>query len=82
MPHTDERLITWKPTDLPDLLRSLSDLNKIEFIDPTTALAAEAKRGILTYNSIADTHLNRHGSQIVALAVSRALRLHLPHANN
>jgi hypothetical protein len=82
MPHADERLITWKPTDLPDLLRSLSDLNKIEFIDPIPALAAEAKAGILTYNSIADTHLNRHGAQIVAAVVSRALRAHLSQANN
>lgn len=82
MPHADERLITWKPTDLPDLLRSLSDSYKIEFIDPTPALAAEANQGVLTYNSIADTHLNHHGSQIVASVVSGSLRSYFLQANN
>ena len=45
----------------------------IRFIDLTAALRREADAGRLTYNPIADTHLNRLGSLTVGEALADAL---------
>ena len=71
--HTHQRLAEWQPTDLPELVQDLCDRNGIHFIDVTPALMAETDRGNLNYNSIWDTHLNRHGSLTVARAIADAL---------
>lgn len=46
----------------------------IRFIDLTPTLAEESKRtGQLLYNSVFDSHLNAHGSEIVAKALAERL---------
>jgi hypothetical protein len=71
---TDEKYVNWRPTDLPELVKELCGKNGIDFIDVTRALAGKTQDGILTYNPIWDTHLNREGSEAVAQAIADALR--------
>jgi hypothetical protein len=42
----------------------------IQFIDVTRSLREQTENGILTYNSVWDTHLNQTGSKVVADFVS------------
>ena len=69
----DRKLTQWQPTDLPSLVKSLAEASGFDFIDVLPALVSEAKKGNLTYNTIADTHLNRKGSMVVAREIARAL---------
>jgi hypothetical protein len=70
----DRRLVDWRPSDLPLLLARMAGLSGMGFIDVTPALVAEAARGVLTYNSIGDTHLNRQGAAVVAHAIAAGLQ--------
>jgi hypothetical protein len=71
-------LARWEPTDLPDLVKSLSLKHGIEFIDATENLRSMTDAGILTYNTIGDSHLNKQGSicvgQTLVAAIEAAAR--------
>ncbi len=69
----EARLRQWQPSDLPAVMARMAAASSVGFIDVTPALEAESARGVLTYNSVADTHLNRHGSAVVAHAIAAAL---------
>ncbi len=69
----NQRYARWRPTDLPSFVRGLCDRTGIRFIDATPALTAETRRGVLTYNAVYDTHLNRHGSSVVARTLANAM---------
>lgn len=70
----DEELRAWSPTDLPDLIGTMAERHRIEFVDLTPVLAAETDRsGELLYNTIYDTHLNARGSCVVASELARHL---------
>jgi len=68
----DRKLTQWQPTDLPSLVKSLAEASGFDFIDVSPALISETQKGNLTYNTIADTHLNRKGSDVVAREIARA----------
>ncbi len=61
------------PAGLPELIRDLATGAGIEFIDVTPVLRAETAAGRLTYNTVMDSHLNRHGSLLVGRALADAL---------
>lgn len=70
----DEKLRSWRPTDLPQLMSELCDQYGIEFIDLTPALVEETRNKThLVYNSMYDTHLNSIGSLVVAREMARYL---------
>jgi len=71
--NAEQEVIAWQPTDLPEFIHYLSEKQGIGFIDVTPALVRETNNGHLTYNPIFDTHLNRHGSLIVAQVIADAL---------
>ena len=64
----------WKPTDLPQWVAGLAGAHGITVVDATPALAAEARRGVLPYNAIFDTHLNPAGHRAVAKTLADAMR--------
>jgi hypothetical protein len=67
-----EKLKSWQPTDLPEVISGLCDQYGIKFIDLTSALVREtAHNKQLLYNSIYDTHLNSHGSLVVGQELAR-----------
>ncbi|TMA55381.1 MAG: hypothetical protein E6J75_12085 [Deltaproteobacteria bacterium] len=61
-------------SDLPELVRTLTTDAGVRFVDLTATLRRETDVGRLTYNPIADTHLNRLGSLTVGDALADALR--------
>ncbi len=70
----DEKLRSWRPTDLPQLMSELCDQYGIEFIDLTPALVEETRNKThLVYNSMHDTHLNSIGSLVVAREMAHYL---------
>ena len=65
----------WQPTDFPGEVRALAERHRIQFVDLTPALVADAREhGALLYNTMYDCHLNRRGSRVVADALVTALR--------
>jgi hypothetical protein len=71
---TPPHLANWEPTDLPALVECLCARHGIEFIDATGDLRRVTAAGVLTYNTICDTHLNKQGSLCVAGTLATALR--------
>lgn len=69
-----EKVRNWQQGDLPDFIAKLCQKTGIEFIDVTPGLAEQTRNGVLTYNPVWDTHLNKEGSMVVADIVSRAIR--------
>jgi hypothetical protein len=67
-------IATWQPNELPAFVRELADQHGLDFIDVTPDLVRETRQGRMTYNGVWDTHLNRHGSSVVARALAEALR--------
>ena len=67
-------LAAWQPTDLPAFMKQRAEQHAIHFVDVTPALVRETRQGRLTYNGIWDTHLNRHGTSVVAQTLAEALR--------
>ena len=73
-PSAPDSLRRWQPTDLPEVIRRLSERHGIRFVDLTPALTANTKRTReLAYNSIHDTHLNALGSRIVGEELARRM---------
>jgi len=70
---TNPRFVNWQPTNLPELVEELAAKHGVNFIDVTPALIEGARSGVLTFNGLWDTHLNREGSHIVAGAIAEAL---------
>jgi hypothetical protein len=70
---TDPLYVNWEPTNFPGLVEELAAKNGVKFINVTPALEKRAREGILTFNTIWDTHLNREGSRIVAEAIAEGL---------
>jgi hypothetical protein len=70
-------LAAWQPTDLPAFVKHHADQHGITFIDVTPALIRETRQGRLTYNTVWDTHLNRHGASVVARTLADTLRAYL-----
>jgi hypothetical protein len=73
LPSAPANLVRWKPTDLPDLVRSLCGKHGIKFIDATEDLCRLTSKGLLTYNTICDSHLNKQGSHCVGRTLAAAL---------
>jgi hypothetical protein len=73
-PNVKKTLINWAPTDLPDFIGKIANRTGMGFVDLTGPLVDETRQGRLTFNSVTDTHLNRHGSVIVAQAIISALK--------
>jgi hypothetical protein len=73
---TPPHLAGWQPTDLPELMECLCNRHGIEFIDATGDLRRVTATGILTYNTVCDTHLNKMGSLCVAGTLATALAAH------
>lgn len=68
----NEKLKSWKPTDLPVIISGLCHQYGIKFIDLTPALVRETDLNKkLFYNSIYDNHLNLHGSLVVGQELAR-----------
>jgi hypothetical protein len=76
-----EGYLRWKPPEaaipmapgMPEWIRDLAADAGIGFIDVTPALRAETAAGRLTYNTVMDSHLNRHGSSTVGRVLAEAL---------
>ncbi len=68
------KVADWKPGELPVMMRNLCAERKIRFVDTCPALRAAAERGVLVYNPIFDTHLNREGSRLVGEVLAKALK--------
>ncbi len=69
----DQRLCEWAPTDLPVFVEELCAQAGVQYVNLTPDLVAETERGVLTYNAVWDTHLNRAGSHCVAGTLAAAL---------
>ena len=78
-PAAPPTLVTWRPTDLPDLVGEECRRHGVGFIDLTPALAEEtAREGRLLYNAIYDSHLDARGSEVVAGELARHLAASRP----
>ncbi len=64
----------WQPNDLPAFVAREAALQGIRCIDATPALSDLAAKGVLPYNPIYDTHLNKEGHRVVAEVLAKALR--------
>jgi hypothetical protein len=66
--------VDWKPGDLPQWVAERARSHGVQVIDATPSLVAEARRGVLPYNALFDTHLNRDGHETVGRVLADALR--------
>jgi hypothetical protein len=73
LPSALPHLARWRPTDLPDLVRRLCQRHGIEFIDATGDLLRLTSAGVLSYNTIWDSHLHKRGSTSVGHTLAAAL---------
>jgi hypothetical protein len=73
LPGAPPYLANWRPTDLPDLMRRLCGRHGIEFIDATGDLLRLTSTGVLSFNTIWDSHLNKQGSATVGHTLAAAL---------
>ena len=73
LPNTTKRIAEWTPTDLPAMVRSVSEKHGIEFVDATSELRSQTADGRLTYNRF-DSHVNRLGSATIARVLVEELR--------
>ncbi|MBX7208038.1 MAG: hypothetical protein K1X78_07000 [Verrucomicrobiaceae bacterium] len=64
----------WRPGSLPALMKDLCKARGIHFIDACQVLRAAAEKGVLVYNPVYDTHLNREGSRLVGELLAGQLR--------
>ena len=60
-------------SDIPEFIEGLATAAGMRFVDVTPALRRATAAGRLTYNTRADSHLNRDGSLVVATALAEAL---------
>ncbi len=51
----------WKLNDLPDYVAQGAAAQGIRFVDATPALREASLKGVMTFNPIYDTHLNKEG---------------------
>lgn len=70
----DKKLVEWKPTDLPDAIRAYAAKYGVRFIDLTPVLIGEMERMRIPFNTVFDSHVNRHGSSVAAQVIADALR--------
>ncbi|MCE9520507.1 MAG: hypothetical protein K8R87_13250 [Verrucomicrobia bacterium] len=63
----------WQLNDLPAYVAREATSLGIRCVDSTPALTELAAKGVLTYNAIYDTHLNREGHRVVAEVLAKAL---------
>jgi hypothetical protein len=63
----------WKLNSLPQLVAAECARQNISIVDATQALTEAATNGVMTYNAICDTHLNREGHRIVAQVLAEGL---------
>ncbi len=63
----------WSLGDLPQYIEKECVARGILFVDATPALAQKSKEGVLTYNSIYDTHFNAEGHRVTAEVLSAHL---------
>ena len=79
----DEKLRSWRPTDLPELISELCDQYGVRFIDLTLSLVeATRNKAHLVYNPIYDTHLSSLGSLVVARVMAQHLATQGPQSPN
>ena len=72
-PSRDYPEPAWQLNDLPAYVAREATTLGIRCIDSTPALTELAAKGVLTYNAIYDTHLNREGHRVVAEVLAKAL---------
>lgn len=72
-PGTDAEIVNWTPNRLPEFIAGLCKERGIKFIDSTAVLTKSCKKGVLTHNTIYDTHLNREGNRIVGELLAKSL---------
>jgi hypothetical protein len=72
--HADYPQPKWELNKLPEFIREKCAARNIRFVDATAALAEQAARGVLTFNTIYDTHLNMEGHRIVGETLAAALK--------
>jgi hypothetical protein len=72
-PRAEPRFAAWKPNDLPRWVAERCAAHAVRFVDATPALAADARAGILDFNGIYDSHLNRAGHRTVARVLAEAM---------
>ncbi len=63
----------WLLNDLPAFVTREATTLGIRCIDSTPALSELAAKGVLTFNTIYDTHLNKEGHRVVAEVLAEAL---------
>lgn len=68
----------WQLNDLPAYVAREAAAQGVRCIDATPALVSLAAQGVLTYNPIYDTHLNREGHRVVATVLADALNSTAP----
>ncbi|MBX7208936.1 MAG: hypothetical protein K1X78_11520 [Verrucomicrobiaceae bacterium] len=73
LPAASAATVKWTPGRLPEFIGSLCKERGIRFIDSTPPLAASCLQGVLTHNTIYDTHLNREGCRIVGELLAKSL---------
>ena len=65
-------LVEWTPSDMPRWIEGVCEQNGIRFLDLTPHFVERADSGLLLFNHVYDTHLNRIGSSLVADVLSKA----------
>jgi hypothetical protein len=78
---TDREFVNWQPNNLPQTITELAKSEGLSVVDTTPALLQASESGVLTYNRVWETHINRAGSHIVAQVLAEALRNHTPTVN-
>ncbi len=71
---TSRRVRSWQPTDTPSWIEEVCKRHDIGFIDLIAPFTEAARRGVLLYNAVWDTHLNRAGSRACAEAIAERLK--------
>jgi hypothetical protein len=64
----------WQPGDLPAHVQAECAKHQIRFIDATPQLTQKAAEGVLTFNTIYDTHFNAEGHRVIAELLAQQLK--------
>jgi hypothetical protein len=69
----DPAVINWRPNSLPEHVAQLCTRYGVKFLDATPCLREASQSGLLPYNAIFDTHLNKEGCRLVGELLAEAL---------
>ena len=65
-PNAKPNITSWKPSDLPNFIKKISQDNDLDFINLTEPLKKHILNNNPVYNGTCDSHFNAEGSKIVA----------------